>query len=254
MNYSVLSYIFNGYEILHEVLEPDPEADYIMVTDDPSLQSDTWRIVLDERKGMGIMEKCYDVRFHPFRYAGTELCVRLDSSMGITGPLRPFVDKMEDGKYDRCLLIPPYRNLIPDEYAVWVRRRGYPEHQARRCMDAITKLGYDMSYHGFFGGGFEIVRNNRTNLELNRHTLQMLHGLRTDTDIERIDQTIFSAIANHFFVGRLKVLPVPQEILHGNPIQWYCHNSDNPIRLKRQDVIEPMMFNRPCKPWYPGCR
>lgn len=248
-SYSVLSYIFNGYELLHEVMEPDPEADYIMVTDDPSLRSGTWRIVLDERRGMGVMEKCYDVRFHPFRYAKTDLCVRLDSSMGINRSLRPLIGKMQEGQYDRCLLLHPYRNLMPEEYGVWIRKRGYPEEQAQRCLEAMRGIGYDMSYKGLFQGNFEIVRDNAVNRELNERTLRMLHELRTETDIERIDQTVFSAITNRFYADRLKVLPVPQEILHGNPIQWYCHHSDRPIRLNRKNVIRPMMFNRPCKVW-----
>ena len=43
----MLSYIFNGYERLHEVNDPDPNADYVMVTDDPTMTSKTWRIVID---------------------------------------------------------------------------------------------------------------------------------------------------------------------------------------------------------------
>ena len=155
--YTILSYIFNDYECLHEVLEPDPYADYLLVTDNPNLNSKTWRIVLDERQGMGVFEKCYDVRFHPFRYAKTSLCVRLDGSIEIRKPLRPFIGKMQEGRYDRCLLIPPYRNLIPDEYEVWVRKRGYPEQQALRCMKAMRDFGYDMTFCGFFGGGLQQI-------------------------------------------------------------------------------------------------
>ena len=33
--YSVLTYIFNGYEKVHEIIEKDEDAEYILVTDDP---------------------------------------------------------------------------------------------------------------------------------------------------------------------------------------------------------------------------
>ena len=47
MKYTVLTYIFGGnYERVHEVKVKDPNADYILVTDDPTLTSKTWRVVL----------------------------------------------------------------------------------------------------------------------------------------------------------------------------------------------------------------
>ena len=39
MRYTVLTYIFNDYERVHEVKEKDPDADYVLVTDDPHLTS-----------------------------------------------------------------------------------------------------------------------------------------------------------------------------------------------------------------------
>ena len=47
--YSVLCYIFNGYEQVREVQEKDPNAEYILVTDDPKLKSKTWKVVYDEK-------------------------------------------------------------------------------------------------------------------------------------------------------------------------------------------------------------
>ena len=41
VKYSVLTYIFDGYEIVQEIEQKDPEAEYILVTDDPNLKSDT---------------------------------------------------------------------------------------------------------------------------------------------------------------------------------------------------------------------
>ena len=36
--YTVLTYIFNHYEKVHEIREKDPEADYVLITDDPQLK------------------------------------------------------------------------------------------------------------------------------------------------------------------------------------------------------------------------
>lgn len=79
--YTVLTYIFNGYEFVHEVGEKDPEADYVLVTDDPNLTSETWRVVYSSTPGYSPFAKCYDERFHPFRYADTPIVVRVDGSI-----------------------------------------------------------------------------------------------------------------------------------------------------------------------------
>ena len=46
--YSILCYIINNYENVKEVIEKDPNAEYILVTDDKNLKSSTWNVVYDE--------------------------------------------------------------------------------------------------------------------------------------------------------------------------------------------------------------
>ncbi len=250
MRYTVLSYIYGYYERLHEVVQKDPDADYILVTDRKDLRSKTWRIVYEPRQREGPSEKMYAIRYNPFKYADTELCVRLDSSIGILRPLSPIIDKMQEGCYDRCLMIHPRRNRVTTEYKVWVAGRAYPEMQAWRCQNFIkNRLGYDTGNRGLFQCCFEVVRDNDLNRELNDMTLSALHKLSADGDIERIDQTIFSAITARFFQERIKILPVGQEIVEGGLMRWYCHNSCIPSVCHRK--IRPIMFGRLCKTWEP---
>lgn len=252
MRYTVLTYIYGNYEQVHEVGEKDPDADYILLTDRTDLESRTWRIVHEPLGGMGLFEKMYSIRFNPFDYAGTDIVLRVDGSIGIHRPLRPFVDELERGGYDRCLMIHPKRNTMPEEYAEWVRIRGYPERQAERCLQAIRGFGYPMGCRGLFQMNFEVLRDNAVNRELNRRTLQLLHDLGTEKDVERIDQTLFSAIANHFFSSRLKVLPVAQNIItEGYWMTWYNHGTFRPHRSRIK--IPPVMFDAPCRVWQPPC-
>ena len=45
--YSVLTFNLGGYEVIHEIPKSaiNPEIEYIYVTDDDSITSDTWTIV-----------------------------------------------------------------------------------------------------------------------------------------------------------------------------------------------------------------
>ena len=132
MRYSVLTYIFNGYEIVQEIEEKDPEAEYILVTDDPSLKSDTWTIILDQSRGRS-----------PFH---TDIVLRVDGSIKILKSLKPLIDKFENGKYDRCLMIHPRRNTLPEEYDIWCRFRRYPRSQARRSKTALPTFGASRNF------------------------------------------------------------------------------------------------------------
>lgn len=249
MRYTVLTYIFNGYERVHEVLEKDPDADYVLITDDPALRSETWRVVYDPMPGHSVFAKCYEVRFHPFRYAGTPVVVRVDGSIELKKPLGRIVEQFERGKYDRCLMIHPHRSTLPAEYDVWVRCRNYPREYADKCMTLMRRMGYDFGYRGLYQGCFEVLRDNDVNRAVNDMTFGLLCALATKGKIERIDQTVTSFVLNRFFEGRIKVLPVPEDIItDGGMMQWYLHHSDHPISRKN-DTIEPMLFNKPCKTW-----
>ena len=243
MRYTVLTYIFNGYEKVHEVVEKDPDADYVMVTDDMNLKSETWRVVYEPMATLSPFAKCYTVRFHPFRYADTNIIVRVDGSIGINKPMKPIVDEVERGKYDRCLMIHPHRNTLPDEYNAWCRTRGFSIRQAAKCMKALERMGYDLRQQGLYQGCFEVLRDNDTNNAINDLVFGLLCLMGTGS-IERIDQTVTSAVINRFY-SSLKVLPVSEDIItDGHLMQWYFHKSDNPIPHKT-DLIAPVFAGKP---------
>ena len=250
MRYTVLTYIFNGYERVHEIRKKDPDADYVLVTDDPHLTSETWFVIYDPMPRYSAFAKCYQVRFHPFRYAGTPIIVRVDGSIGINKPLKPIVDEFERGKYDRCLMIHPHRNTLPDEYNVWCRTRGFSIRQAAKCMKALERMGYDLRQQGLYQGCFEVLRNNYTNTDINDLTFALLCLMGTGS-IERIDQTITSAIINRFY-SNLKVLPVSEDIItDGDLMTWYFHNSGKAIPQKT-DLIAPIFCGKPVTCFQPN--
>ena len=249
MRYTVLTYIFNGYESVHEIQDRDPDADYVLVTDDPTLKSDTWRVVLDQTPGRSPFGKCYEVRFHPFRYVNTDIVIRIDGSIQVLKSLKPLVDEFERGRYDRCLMIHPRRDTIPAEYDIWIRYRRYPRIQAARCLQAMQRMGYDFKYRGLYQGCLEIVRNNAVNIDINDQVFGMLCLLGESGKIERLDQTVFSAVINRFYSDRLKVMPVSEDIITRHDLlQWHQHNSTTPVPNVK-DKIKPYLFDKPCKIW-----
>ena len=246
--YSVLTYIFNNYEVVHEIQKKDPEAEYILVTDNPELKSKTWNVFYDgSLLNKSPFDKCYEVRFHPFRYVNTDTVVRIDGSIGIKDSLRPVVDTFKKENADRCMMIHPQRNTMQDEYDVWVRTRAYPLAQSAKCLMLMEHLGYDLGYKGLFQGCFEIQQKSEKNDLVNNLTFSLLKYLGVDGKIERLDQTVYSFVINHLFSDRLHIMPVSEDLITNSDLMtWFYHNSITPIPNDKSK-IQPMMFNKPCE-------
>ena len=68
---------------------------------------------------------------------------------------------------------------------------------------------YDLNYKSLFQGCFKIVRRGKTNSDFERLTMAFLKYLGTDTEIERLDQTVYSFVLNRYF-NNIKIMPVSE--------------------------------------------
>lgn len=242
--YTVLTYIINAYEGVHEIDECDPEAEYILVTDDKELHSNTWRVIYDaDLEGLSVFDKCYAIRFNCFKYATTDICVRLDGSIRVMASLKPLIDIFEQGGYDAGLMPHPLRYNFKEEYDVWVKHRGYPRKQAQHCIEALKNLGYEFEYKGMFQGCMSIQRRGELTDNIDRQTLSLMKQLGKEGVIERLDQIPLSFIVNTQFT-HLRVMPISERILMSYALQWYEHNSNRPNFNVLPTPNRAWMFNQ----------
>lgn len=245
--YTVLSYIFNGYEQIHEIQKKDPEANYIMVTDDPLLISDTWTIVYDPLlENKSAFDKTFCVRYNCFRYCDTNICLRIDGSIEVKDSLKALIDIFEQGEYDACLMPHPFNDNFLDEYKTWVHVRHYSRIQAIHCIRDMKKSGYDFKYKGLFQLGFSIQRRGTLTDKIDRTTYDYLKKLGRRGKIERLDQIPFSFIMNTKF-NNIKILPVSEQILRSYCLQLYEHGNLKKNMNAFYDITKPdikYMFNK----------
>lgn len=243
VNYTVLTYIFNDYEIIREVESPSPYAEYLLITDNQKLKSNTWKIIFDkDLEGLSTFEKCYFVRFHPYKYCKTDICIRIDGSMKILKPLDALALSFYKGNYDIALTIHPSRNRIDEEYLIWGLLRNIEAASIGSALTMLSDSNYNFLYKGLFQLGFCITRNNPEVNAINTATLSLLQRLGGKEGIHRIDQTVFSYVLNTHKEG-IKVMPLDDEILHSNYLHIYKHNSLCEA-LPARDRIRPYMFNK----------
>ena len=224
--YTILCYNINSYELVHEVIEKDPDCEYLMVTDDKQLSSTTWKVIYDpDLEGMSTFDKCYAIRFNLFKYATTDMCIYIDANVHVKKPLRTLVDMMQAGNYDMCMMPHPLNSTFMPEYQNWISWRNYPIDNARKFFKLLADTGYDLNYKGLFQGCFKIVRRGKLNDDFDRLTLAFLKYLGTEDAIERLDQTVYSFVLNKWF-SDIKVLPVSEQILRSDYMTWYWHKSN----------------------------
>lgn len=239
--YSILTYNFGGYEIMREVVHPKDDVEYVYVTDDRNLTSKTWKIIVDESlEGLSPFDKCYSVRFNPFKYVSSDICIRVDGSIVVDGNADGLIEKFEEGNYDMACVAHRYRDNMVDEYDAWVRLRGYAPEQARRCLTYITSHGYDLNTKGMFECGFIVQKRNDICKQINKKTFEVLKELGNGKEIERNDQTIFTFVVYNWFKDKTNILPLSGLIVHSDMFRLCFHNSTDEIAW---DIVNPNFYS-----------
>ena len=244
--YSIITFVFGTYECLREIDEIDNEVEYVCVTDNKDLKSNTWKVIVDnDLDGKGVFDKCFSVRYNPFKYCTTDICVRVDGSIKIHKSITPIVDAFIKSECDMCFLLHPYRDYIPLEYSVWNKYRNFPLERIQQHLILFNQLGYDFNKKGFIQLNFSIIKRNKINEDVNRLTYAFQKLLGDTNDIDRLDQTTITVVLDKFFPNA-RIFTVSERILHSEYMTWCRHNSDNEIHFSMEHMIkEPHLNNIP---------
>lgn len=238
--YSILTYNFGGYEVLHEVVNPQEDVEYVYVTDDPTLKSNTWKVVyVDFPYCNDVFDRCYQTRFNCFKYCTTDICIRIDGSIRVIGSPDKLIDDFNNGGYDLAVCVHPSRCHLIEEYNAWMAYRGYPIQNARRCFDVFGMANYDTNYKSLIQENIVIQRRGKITDDIDRMTYAMLKYIGDEEHIERIDQTITSVILNRYF-NDIKVLPMSEQVVHSDVFEWCLHGTD--IAQFKKGVIHPYEY------------
>ena len=249
--YSVLSFGFNGYERLHEPAYIDPDAEYVYVTDDKNMKSDTWKIVVDDSlDGMGKWEKLWYVRYNPFRYCSTDICIRIDGSCQPDRYLPQIADEFEKGGYDTGLMVGGYVDNVEDDYKVWCAVRDYPREFADKNLEFFRSCGYDTKSKDHVGLTMSIHRKtyNDECLRSMVYSLTKILGMNQGIgDCDRLDEPIYTFVVSHYFRNGNFML-FDSTVFKSGAVNLYAHNSENRVYPTWcRTILYPVLFNAPCR-------
>jgi len=230
--YTILQYNIGNYEKIHEVENPQDDVEYILVVDEPGIESKTFKVIYDESLlKYSKFERCFQIRYNTFKYCSSDTCICIDANTKITKSLDPIVGKFNSGGYDFSLMPHPARYNFIEEMNAWLKMKPtYEREFVERCVEFLKMSGYDINYKGLFQTNITIKRRCKTTFDVDRMTYALLKMFGYDeSSIDKDDQIAFSYVMNRYF-SWCKVLPLSEQVISSKFMTACMHGTDTPLR------------------------
>ena len=133
---TVITAIFNNFDLLREPKVINNDVEYICITDNPNLHSNNWKIIVNPdsiKKDWSPRKKTYYVRYHLFEFTDSSYCFWIDASIELNKiNFQNYIDKNNDFI---LLLSKPVKTYFDAYYT--------PINNARSCQYLYNiTLGY----------------------------------------------------------------------------------------------------------------
>lgn len=222
--YAVLTFVFNNYDL---VRTPDlfvDDVEYILVSDH-YFDHPVWTVVVDkDLADKDPIYQSYYVRYHPFKYVHSDVCIVLDGSIKIRSDLSGIVDSFNSNNRDMMVMCSNY----------WTADQKIEYWRTIRNIDATTisnikQLQTELHANDLLGGicnAFKICRNNEPTRNFHIVTWQYLMVCGINNNPNRLDEIVAHIILRTFFMY-LKLDIVSTQIMHSNLLTRYKHATED---------------------------
>ena len=164
IKYSIVTMVFNNYDLLREPEEIDENAEYICVTDNPDLKSKAWKIMymaaLNTDKLTGL-QKTFIVKYTKLLdicRSDSKYVLRVDASIQIHKKLTPIIEYLDNNNYDALLMIHSYRDDFINEYNVWIKGRGLDKKYMEHFIRYTSENKFNINHTGIIECGIQCYK------------------------------------------------------------------------------------------------
>lgn len=242
--YSILTCVFGGYEQLSEIVNPNPEVEYVCCTDDPNLRSDTWKIVVCDNNMMNMSPKTTRwkyPKFHPYEFVSSDVCLYIDGSVKVLDDvsdvlIKPFLD----GGYEYMGMLHPWRSNLYDEVDAWHTQRGVSFENTEYIKGFMSSNGYDRL--GLFQDNIILSRNTKMANQINNRIFELCHMWSFDNTLYRDDQVAFSYIINTLYYQSPKIMLCSPQIMDSDYLSWVPRGTK--FNLTENDLLPKKVFGK----------
>ncbi len=258
--YSIITCNFGNYELIREISNPLSDVEYIYVTDDETITSNTWTVIYDKRydKIKEPFDKVVEFRSRVLDYCNSDICLRLDGSIKFRGDYyEELVKTFNDDNYDISFIMSPRCSNIIHELEDWEYIRGLPKNIINNFLEFAdnNSLVKNVLTNSICCLGLLLQRKNDLNRLINARQFAELNYFKNEYGYDsyfRCDQIFFTYVINNYFRG-IKVLPLSYDVIFNKSSCLMRHNTNTPIyefKLNLRNTV--FLFDEPLKKLFNG--
>ena len=233
--YSILTFIFKDYELLRDPVIVDPECEYVCVTDNPDIKSEIWKI--RPFKADDPIYGSFYVRWHPFEFVDTKVCIILDASVKILGELNKLYTYFYESKKLMAVAISHSQEAIKRNQNMgiraihrWKKRNKFlSESDYQNLIRYIERKWKNIV--GYFSAGFRISLKDKRCQKIETEIWEACLSLGSNGIPVRIDEIPFSVILQNTLEEK-DLLFFDNRIFESILLQICEHHEDTPVHIK----------------------
>lgn len=224
--YSILTCLFGKYDNLWEVKEKRDDVEYVCITDDPNLKSDTWSVVLADKNLLSwpFVNQWTYIRYHPFEFVSSNVCLYVDASIDIVKDFtKELIEPFIESNYEYGVLMHPWRYNIAEETMKWVSDKNYPPVIAEKIINYLSENNYNVN--GLIQSTILLFKNTKDTNIINNRTWELCHQWSDSTEIDRNNQCDLTYIINSMYYDSPKIMFMSSQVICSDYMHWRQHST-----------------------------
>ena len=212
-NRVLYSCVLAGYDRVLPPVRKSPGVDYVLFTDDPTLEVPGWdirRITLPAGKRPHLLNR--EIKFFPEKYLpGYDASIYIDGNLRVQGCVEPLFAILGQG-FDIVLFRHPERTRVDEEIKAVIQYGKAPADVLYREYEALLEAGFR-----------ETGLLSENNMLLRRHGVEELHRAMTDWWQQVSGYSGRDQLSLHFFLQRHRCRTLVLPIHAREPNPFFCY-------------------------------
>ena len=228
--YAVVTFLFDGYDLLREPTQVSEDFDYYCLTNDKDLRSDIWNCIYIPEFDTDALTNWQKVNmakngFYKFLPKEYEWWICLDASLRIVGDLSMLISYFVDNNYDLGLSINPKLMSFRDEYYEYMNFGRIDSECVINFRSFTNEIGVDWTeVTGVIEGTMKIYKNTKTVINMLE---EMCSLYETACNYKDLNDQCYLTIAFSKFDDKLNTCFFNRQLYHiSNIIERYIHNTE----------------------------
>lgn len=227
--YSVVTTLFGDYEKVKEVENPQEDVEYVLVTDNPNLTSNTWTIkIFNDYDKIPYKEVAWIyIKFFTFNYCNSNICLYKDGSIQIKDDFSKLIEYFINHNYEYAITNEQTYFSINQMINYWATKNfyGYNKETADKVLNFYKNKNYNVYEFGVCNTSFILKQNTEFTKQIDETVWNTMCNYNAGPMGFRINQDAVTFVLNKYAYHSDKLLILDNNILWSPWFDWCFHKA-----------------------------